>query len=84
MNMVLDWMLGELKYMFNHLFQFLKSKPFYWSISIYTLVVVGSFVILLSWLNDYTRHGEFIKVPDYAGVPVEKLDEFSKRNKLNY
>ena len=70
--------------MFKSFFQFLISKMFAKNIVIYILLITLMLGGVIYGLNSFTRHGESIKVPDFSGVPVDKLKEFSLRNNLSY
>lgn len=39
---------------------------------------------LTSWLNSYTSHGETVKVPDFGGVKIDKLDGVIAGMDLHY
>jgi beta-lactam-binding protein with PASTA domain len=63
---------------------FIKSKLFLKNIIVYILLLCISGYVLLSWLDGYTKHGEYIKVPNFKGVKISELDTFSEQNKVTY
>ena len=61
---------------------FIKGKPLikHLLLSIITLILL--FFFWLQFLNIYTLHDDYIKVPDYTNVSVEKIDSITLVNKL--
>lgn len=52
-----------------------------------TLIVIFAAVVLgltMYWLNNYTRHGDSIVVPDLRGVYIDDIDEVLANNDLKY
>lgn len=41
-------------------------------------------MILLIWLNFYTRHGQARAVPDFSGLTMEQTAKLAKKSKLKY
>ena len=41
-------------------------------------------MILLIWLNLYTRHGQARPVPDFFGLTMEQTEKLAKKNKLSF
>jgi beta-lactam-binding protein with PASTA domain len=64
--------------------QFLKSRIFFINLGLAFVIVVGIVIILLIWLNFYTRHGQAKPVPDFIGLNMEETAELAKKSKLRY
>ncbi|MCP4553379.1 MAG: PASTA domain-containing protein [Bacteroidetes bacterium] len=65
-------------------FNFLRQKKFYLHLGI---AVIGSFILLLivfQIIKWYTFHGEAIRVPDYSGSTISKLDSIDDRNNFRF
>lgn len=52
---------------FKEFFSF-KNNRFFWLNLIAMVVVIGSSLGTLQWLDSYTRHGEAVVVPDVKGM----------------
>ena len=63
--------------------EFLISKVFIKNLSLAVALLVGIIMILLIWLNIYTRHGQARPVPDFYGLSLEETAKLAKKNK-NY
>jgi beta-lactam-binding protein with PASTA domain len=63
---------------------FILSKEFFKNLGMATVIVVGAVMILLIWLNFYTRHGQARPVPDFIGLTMEQTVKLAKKNKLKY
>ncbi len=64
--------------------KFIKSKTFLKHFALSFLVT-----ILIAWiasmlLGFFTNHGQEIAVPDFTGIPIEKLDEYVSEYDLDY
>jgi beta-lactam-binding protein with PASTA domain len=46
--------------------------------------VVGMVIVLLIWLNIYTRHGQARPVPDFYGLNLEESAILARKNKLKF
>ncbi len=64
--------------------KFIFSKVFYKNFGLAVAIVAGGLLILLIWLNFYTRHGQARPVPDFFGLTLEQTAKLAKKNKLNY
>ena len=64
--------------------EFLLSKQFFKNLGLSVIIVVGSIMLLLIWLNFYTRHGQARPVPDFFGLTMEQTAKLAKKNKLNF
>jgi beta-lactam-binding protein with PASTA domain len=63
---------------------FLLSKAFLKSLGLSAIIVVAMLMILLIWLNFYTRHGQAKPVPDFFGLTIEESTKLAKDNKLRF
>jgi len=63
---------------------FIRSKLFFKNLGIAITIVVGVLMLLLIWLNFYTRHGQSRSVPDFFGLSVEQTTRLAKKSKLKY
>jgi beta-lactam-binding protein with PASTA domain len=64
--------------------EFFFSKVFVKNLALAVALVVGMIMILLIWLNLYTRHGQARPVPDFYGLTIEETAKLAKKNKLIY
>ena len=63
---------------------FLLSKVFLKNLGFAVIIIVGLMMILLIWLNLYTRHGQARPVPDFYGLTMEQTAKLAKKSKLRY
>jgi beta-lactam-binding protein with PASTA domain len=64
--------------------KFLISKVFIKNFALAVTLVVGILIILLIWLNFYTRHGQARPVPDFYGLTLDETAKLARKNKLTY
>lgn len=60
------------------------SKVFLKNLGFAVAIVVGAVLILLIWLNFYTRHGQARPVPDFFGLTMEQSAKLAKKSRLRY
>ena len=63
---------------------FIFSKIFLKNFGLAVAIIIGGVIILLIWLNFYTRHGQARPVPDFYGLTLEETSALAKKNKLKY
>ena len=63
---------------------FIFSKVFFKNLGLAVAILIGGVIILLIWLNFYTRHGQARPVPDFFGLSLEQTAALAKKNKLKY
>jgi beta-lactam-binding protein with PASTA domain len=63
---------------------FILSKIFLKNLGFAVIIVVVLVMILLIWLNFYTRHGQARPVPDFFGLTMEQTARLAKKSKLRY
>jgi beta-lactam-binding protein with PASTA domain len=61
---------------------FILSKVFIKNLGFALVLTAGLVMILLIWLNLYTRHGQARPVPDFYGLTIEQTSKLAKKNKL--
>jgi beta-lactam-binding protein with PASTA domain len=64
--------------------EYLISKVFVRSLAIAVTVFVGILILLLIWLNIYTRHGQARPVPDFYGLNLQETAKLAKKSRLKY
>jgi eukaryotic-like serine/threonine-protein kinase len=64
--------------------EFIFSKVFFKHLSIAVAIIVGIILILLIWLNIYTRHGQAKPVPSFYGLSLKETAKLAKKNRLKY
>jgi beta-lactam-binding protein with PASTA domain len=70
--------------MFKNLWEFLKSKTFFKNLGLAILVWILFFGAAVFYLSNYTRHGEFIVLPDLSKTQLTKAEEQLKSLDLKY
>jgi beta-lactam-binding protein with PASTA domain len=63
---------------------FLLSKVFLKNLGLVVIIFVGLIMVLLIWLNFYTRHGKARPIPDFYGLTLEQTARLAKKNRLKY
>jgi beta-lactam-binding protein with PASTA domain len=64
--------------------KFIFSKVFLKNLGLSFLIAVGTLILLLLWLNIYTRHGQARKVPDFVGLTKEETVTLAKKSKMKF
>ncbi len=64
--------------------EFLLSKVFFKNLGIAIAIMVGSVLVLLLWMNLYTRHGQARPVPNFVGLTMEQTIQLAKKNRLRF
>ena len=63
---------------------FILSKLFLKNLGIAILIAFSIIMILLLWLNIYTRHGQSLSVPDFFGLTIDETTALAKKSKMRY
>jgi len=63
---------------------FIFSKVFLKHLGIAILIAAGTIILLLLWLNIYTRHGQSRPVPDFVGITLNETTALAKKSKMKY
>jgi beta-lactam-binding protein with PASTA domain len=64
--------------------EFIFSKVFVKNLGLAVLITVGIILVLLIWLNFFTRHGQSRSVPDFYGLNKEETTKLAKKSKMKY
>jgi eukaryotic-like serine/threonine-protein kinase len=63
---------------------FIFSKLFIKNLGLAVAIIVGLIMVLLIWLNFYTRHGQARPVPDFYGLTMEETTKLAKKSRLKF
>lgn len=63
---------------------FILSKAFLKHLGLAAVIIVATVMILLIWMNFYTRHGQSRPVPDFYGLTRDQADKLAKKSKLRF
>lgn len=64
--------------------KFIFTRVFVKNLGLAIAIVIGGVMILLIWLNFYTRHGQARPVPDFFGLTLEQTAALAKKSKVKY
>ncbi len=64
--------------------KFLLSRDFAKNLGLAAVIIVGLLILLLIWMNIYTRHGQTRTVPDFQGLTMEQTAKLAKKSRLKY
>ena len=63
---------------------FIMSKVFVKNLGLAIAITVGTVMVLLVWMNFYTRHGQARSVPDFRGLTLEQTHKLARKSRLKY
>jgi eukaryotic-like serine/threonine-protein kinase len=63
---------------------FILSKLFLKNLGFALVIIVGVIMMLLIWMNFYTRHGQARSVPNFVGLTMEQTTRLAKKSRLRY
>jgi len=63
---------------------FILSKVFLKNLGLAFLIVAAAVILLLIWLNIYTRHGQAKPVPNFVGLTMEETALLAKKSRMKY
>jgi beta-lactam-binding protein with PASTA domain len=63
---------------------FILSKLFLKNLGFAIVIVVGAVLMLLIWMNFYTRHGQARPVPNFIGLTMDQTAKLAKKSRLRY
>ncbi len=63
---------------------FLLSKQFFKNLGFAVMITFGAIMILLLWMNIYTRHGQARPVPSFIGLTMDQTIKLAKKSKLRF
>jgi beta-lactam-binding protein with PASTA domain len=64
--------------------EFIRSKLFFRHLGLAVAIAVASVMLLLIWMNFYTRHGQARPVPSFIGLTMEQTENLAKESRLRY
>jgi beta-lactam-binding protein with PASTA domain len=64
--------------------EFIFSKTFAKNLGLAIVIIVGVVILLLLWLNIYTRHGQSRPVPDFFGLTMEESTKLAKKSRMKF
>jgi beta-lactam-binding protein with PASTA domain len=64
--------------------EFILSKTFLKNLGLAAVIIVAIIMVLLIWINFYTRHGQSRAVPDFYGLTREQTVRLAKKSKLRF
>jgi beta-lactam-binding protein with PASTA domain len=66
------------------MFKIIKKNSFIKNLLFALTLLSFLFVVWLKWLDIYTNHNDFVKVPDFNGIHVDELDSIVHSHSLRY
>lgn len=66
------------------IFIFIKSRTFLLNLGIAIVALPLLFWLILAWLSHYTRHNDFVTVPDFKDLKTGQLDAFVADKNIGY
>jgi len=63
---------------------FILSKSFLKNLGLAAIILVGLLMVLLIWLNIYTRHGQSRMVPNFVGLTLEQSRREARRTRMKF
>jgi beta-lactam-binding protein with PASTA domain len=63
---------------------FILSKIFLKNLGMAVAIVVASVLLLLIWMNFYTRHGQARPVPNFIGLTMDQTTQLAKKSRLRF
>lgn len=68
---------------FRNFFSFKNNRFFWLNLIAMIVVIIGAAWGSLKWLDNYTRHGQSVTVPNVKGLPLEQAENEITLQKLN-
>jgi beta-lactam-binding protein with PASTA domain len=63
---------------------YILSKLFLKNLGYAAIFAVGGVLILLIWMNFYTRHGQARPVPNFVGLTMQQTKTLARKSRLRY
>ncbi|MDQ3108351.1 MAG: PASTA domain-containing protein [Bacteroidota bacterium] len=70
--------------MIKKFFTFFKSRQFLINLGIAIVALPLFFWLIFAWLGSFTRHDDFVLVPDFKDLKSKQLETFIADKKVNY
>lgn len=64
--------------------EFVFSKTFLKNLGLVAVIIVAIIMILIIWMNFYTRHGQSRAVPDFYGLTRDQTVRLAKKSRLRF
>ena len=64
--------------------EFIKSKVFLRQLGLAVVIGVGLIIVLIIWLNIYTRHGQSRPVPEVRGLTLAEARQTALKNRMRF
>ena len=64
--------------------EFILSKIFLKLLGLAVSIFIGFVLLMLLWLNIYTRHGQARPVPDFFGLSLQQTDSLARKTRMRY
>lgn len=64
--------------------KFIFSKVFLKNLGLAAVILVAVLMVLLIWLNFYTRHGQGRSVPKLVGLTMEQTARVARKSRMHY
>ena len=62
--------------------EFIRSRVFWKQLGLAMVIGVGIILILIIWLNIYTRHGQSRPTPEIRGLTIREAEHVAGRNRM--
>jgi eukaryotic-like serine/threonine-protein kinase len=70
--------------MIKRFFSFLKSRAFFINLGIALITLPLLVWVIFAWLSSFTRHEEFVHVPDFKNLKIRQLETFATDKNIQY
>jgi beta-lactam-binding protein with PASTA domain len=74
----------RMKKRLKNILEFLKSRTFLVNIGIAVIALPLLFWSIFAWLGHYTRHNEYVIVPDFKSLKIRQLNDFVADKNVSY
>ena len=62
--------------------EFFKSRVFWKQLGLAMVIGVGIILVLIIWLNIYTRHGQSRPTPEIRGLTIREAEHVAGKNRM--
>lgn len=70
--------------MIKNILNFLKSRAFLLNMGIAVVALPLLFWSIFAWMDSYTRHDDFVTVPDFKDLKTRQLEDFVKDKHVDF
>ncbi|CAN5249618.1 hypothetical protein BH09BAC5_BH09BAC5_20860 [soil metagenome] len=70
--------------MIKKILAFLKSRQFLINLGIAIVILPLLYWIIFAWMSSYTRHNDFVQVPDFKDKRISQLDRFVEGKNVSF